>query len=132
MSQTAQASGAKGQQALTRAQIWLYVAGYVILVAGSVASAMVYRGAAARDANDAIISGLSDTKRNEYRLEMYGGKANVLATEIHEWFAGLWHGRHLAYTLAVLAFAAALICFLIAFFLPDLPAFDDTAEGRGE
>ena len=35
-------------------------------------------------------------------LELYGGKANVLAAEFREWFVGLWQGRTLAFTVAVL------------------------------
>ena len=41
-----------------------------------------------------------DTKRYLRDLEMYGGKANVLATQFRRWFDGLWQGRPLAYTLA--------------------------------
>ncbi|BDU68385.1 hypothetical protein GETHOR_04860 [Geothrix oryzae] len=43
-----------------------------------------------------------DTKRYLRDLELYGGKANVLATEFRRWFDGLWQGRKLAYTVATL------------------------------
>jgi|CZKI01.1.fsa_nt_gi hypothetical protein len=132
MSQDVHGIDRKGKQSLTRSQIWLYVMGYVVLVAGSVGSVWVYRRAAQSDANDAIIPGVYDTKKYQDQLERYGGKANILATEIREWFAGLWHGRHLAYTLAVLAFLIAFMFFYIALFLPDFPpAEDERAEGRG-
>jgi hypothetical protein len=39
-----------------------------------------------------------ETKQYLRTLELYGGKANVLATELREWFGRLWHGRRLAYT----------------------------------
>jgi len=39
-----------------------------------------------------------DSKRYLRDLERYGGKANVVAGEITEWFNGLWHGRRLALT----------------------------------
>ena len=43
-------------------------------------------------------------------LEMVGGRANVVASDLMEGFKGLWQGRPLAFTLAaltvVLAFAA--------------------------
>jgi hypothetical protein len=43
-----------------------------------------------------------DTKKYLRELEVYGGKANVFSVEIQEWFSGLWHGRTLAATIAVL------------------------------
>ena len=39
-----------------------------------------------------------ETKQYLRTLELYGGKANVLATELSERFGSLWHGRRLAYT----------------------------------
>ena len=35
-------------------------------------------------------------------LERYGGKINVLAVEFRQWFASLWRGTLLAYTIACL------------------------------
>src|ERR1035438_3098864 len=63
MSQDVHGIDRKGKQSLTRSQIWLYVMGYVVLVAGSVGSVWVYRRAAQSDANDAIIPGVYDTKK---------------------------------------------------------------------
>jgi len=77
---------------------------------------------------DAVIVSAYDTKKYQDQLERYGGKANILATEMQEWFVGLWHGRHLAYTLAVLTFAVALACFYVALFLPDLPPFGEDPD----
>lgn len=116
---------------LTRAQVWLYVAGYVVLVAGSAASSWVYRSAAKEDARSAAEAEISSTRAYEYRLEATGGKANVLGFEFERWVASLWHGTRLAYTLAVLSFAVALACFLIAFYLPSIPRWSD-ATGRGQ
>jgi hypothetical protein len=39
-----------------------------------------------------------ETKQYLRALELYGGKANVMATELREWFDSLWHGRRLADT----------------------------------
>jgi len=58
------------------------------------------------------------TKKYLHDLELYGGKANVLATEFREWFAGLWHGTNLAYTVAV---ATLLLVWIVRFFLTPLP-----------
>ena len=51
---------------------------------------------------------LERTKLYRHDLEVYGGRANVLADDFREWFAGLWHGRNLAFTVAVLTVLAAL------------------------
>ena len=37
----------------------------------------------------------------------YGGQANLVASDITDWITGLWHGRTLAYTLAVLTLLLA-------------------------
>jgi len=49
-----------------------------------------------------------DTKKYLRDLELYGGKVNVLATDFMRWWGGLWHGRNLAYTVALLTLAMAL------------------------
>ncbi len=41
-----------------------------------------------------------DSKQYLRDLELYGGKANVLADEFRRWFGGLWHGKSLAFILA--------------------------------
>jgi hypothetical protein len=43
-----------------------------------------------------------DSKAYLREMEVIGGKANLLAAEFGHWFAGLWQGRTLALTLAVL------------------------------
>jgi hypothetical protein len=44
---------------------------------------------------------------------MVGGTANLVASDITDWFAGLWHGRNLAYTLAVITVVVAYGFFFI-------------------
>jgi hypothetical protein len=48
-----------------------------------------------------------DTKKYLRDLELYGGKANVLATELRRGFERLWQGRRLAVTLAGLTLLLA-------------------------
>jgi len=69
-----------------------------------------------------------DTKRYLHDLEVYGGKANVLAAEFRDWFDNLWHGKRLAFTVAVLAMIAA---FAFRFFATPLPP-DPDAPGDGQ
>lgn len=119
------AEAAAGKPGLTRGQVRLYVAGYAVLVAGTLGSAWAYRVASRDEMADALTAQARDTRDYKGQMENIGGKANVLGAEMQDWFAGLWHGRNLAYTLAVLTIAAALLCFYVAFALPDLPPFGD-------
>jgi hypothetical protein len=110
----------------------LYIAGYVVLIAGSIASSWVFQSAAKADARRAVEAEVMATRAYQYRLEATGGKANVLGFELEQWLASLLHGTRLAYTLAVLSFAAALACFLIAFYLPQIPKWaDDPPKDKG-
>jgi hypothetical protein len=54
------------------------------------------------DAPDTTEEQLENTKKYLRAMETYGGKANLLASDLRRWFDGLWHGRTLAYTVAVL------------------------------
>lgn len=53
-------------------------------------------------------------KRYMRELRMIGGKANVLAAEFQDWFAGLWQGEALAWTVAVLTLGSVLVFRLAA------------------
>ncbi len=54
-----------------------------------------------------------DTKRYLRQMEVYGGKANVLGSELRQWFDSLWHGRRLAVTVVFLTLAL-LLFYLVA------------------
>ena len=72
-----------------------------ILVIGFGTAIAVYFAARARPENPLGYEPL-ETKQYVHDLEVYGGKANVLAAEFREWFAGLWYGKNLAFTIAVI------------------------------
>jgi hypothetical protein len=118
---------------LTRGQLQLYAAGWIVLAAG-VAGAIWSYLAAVEPAPDAIgydVTGggayairPEDSKRYEYDMERFGGKASILAVEIREAFAHLWQGRRRAFTVGTLGLLTALACFFLADALPDLPRFD--------
>jgi hypothetical protein len=59
-----------------------------------------------------------DSKQYLRTMELYGGKANVLAADFRIWFSGLWHGKSLAFTVAVLAVLVALAYRVVATPLP--------------
>ena len=71
-------------------------------------SALAVYFTAAEPAPDPLGDPLQTSKVYLRNMEMYGGAANVVATELREGFLRLWHGRALAGTLAVLTLAAVL------------------------
>jgi hypothetical protein len=48
-----------------------------------------------------------DSKQYLRNMEVYGGRSNLIASEVREGFASLWHGKRLAYTVAVITLLAA-------------------------
>lgn len=97
----------------------LRLLGNLALVAGVVAGLAIYIAASRRPPAD---DELPETKAYLRQLEVYGGQANVLATEIREGFAGLWHGKPLGITVAVLG---VLLCAGLRFVADPLPPEDD-------
>jgi len=67
------------------------------------------------------------TKREMLQMERIGGKANVLASELIQWFVSLWQGQNLAFTLAYLSMGGCGVCFGLAQFLTGLSSVDDEA-----
>jgi len=59
-----------------------------------------------------------NTKIYRHDLEVYGGKAAVLADDFRRWFNGLWHGKSLAFTIAVITILASFAGFFTARHLP--------------
>jgi hypothetical protein len=88
-----------------------------ILVFGFVAAVVIYLTAQPPPTNPLGYDPL-DTKKYLHDLELYGGKANVMAAEFRDWFDGLWHGKNLAFTVAALTVMAA---FAFKFFATPLP-----------
>lgn len=60
-----------------------------------------------------------------HELRVMGGSANVTMAEFQAWFAGLWRGRNLAGTVAVLTILGTLVFRFVArnayLFRPDGP-----------
>lgn len=67
-----------------------------------------------------------ETKKYLHDLEVYGGKANVIAAQFREWFSGLWYGKNLAFTIAVITVFVVLV---VRFFArPPFPVGVEDAE----
>jgi len=87
-------------------RMYLNLIGVIILLAGLGSALLIYRTAEneMRDILGYEQGGGSvypvkpeDSKKYLRDLELYGGKANVLADELRRWFIGLWHGESLAF-----------------------------------
>lgn len=63
------------------------------------------------------------TKKYQRNLELYGGKANVLADRFVRWLESLGEGENLAYLVASASIALALLC-LVGASLAPLPECD--------
>lgn len=54
-----------------------------------------------------------DSRQYLRAMELYGGKANILAAELMDWFQSLWHGWRLAVTVACATVLAAAAVWLV-------------------
>ncbi len=70
---------------------------------------------------DPLMSDPRAEKKYRRELAVYGGAANVMASDFRDWFSGLWQGRSLAGTVAVITIAGTLIFRFIAT-APPFPA----------
>jgi hypothetical protein len=59
-----------------------------------------------------------NSKMYKHDLELYGGKAVVLADEFRRWFIGLWHGKSLAFTVAFISIFISFGFFFAANYMP--------------
>jgi hypothetical protein len=82
-----------------------------ILGSGWATALMVYVMAGRRVEDDDVYE-MEHSKRYLRQVEMIGGKAGLLANDLREWLAGLFHGQSLAYTIAVVTALVALAAHL--------------------
>ena len=47
------------------------------------------------------------------QLELFGGRSNIMAAELMEWFVGLWQGKNLSYTIAAITVIFSMILWYI-------------------
>ena len=107
----------------------LHLATAALLLAGLSGSAFIYLNATGSSGNSSEYE-FEGTKQYVHDLELYGGKANVLATEFGKWFAGLWHGKSLAFTLATITIIISLGLFLVAHHMPPAESGPDVRDGN--
>ena len=102
------------------------VSGAILLV-GLASAILIYVVSVARDDTPGYQP--EESKQYLREMEVYGGKANLLAGEFRIWFTGPWHGRSLAVTVAILAILLALVYRVAA---TPLPSSADGGPGHAE
>jgi hypothetical protein len=85
----------------------------LLLVIGFGSALAIYRAAMASPV-DPPVDDLLSTKKNLREMQLIGGNANVVAYEIRDWFLGLWRGKKLAGTVAVLTVGVTLVFRFVA------------------
>jgi len=117
--------------------IRLKIIGAIILVVGLSSATLIYLhagrnspGVLGYEAGEGRLYPINpeDSKQYLRDLELYGGKANVLADEFRRWFAGLWQGKSLAYIIGGTAILVSFGLFYAADYV--LPFIDsETRDG---
>jgi hypothetical protein len=103
--------------------------GAAILVVGLASAALIYVFAG-EDREAEAAREIAGGRMYQHNLELMGGKLNVLIVQFNEWFASLWQGTTLAFTIAVLAVVIALGCFWVAHLIYTSPPADQRQEHR--
>ena len=80
-----------------------------VLGVGCAAAVAIY-ATASPVLEDADLEEARLSKSYERQMEVFGGKAALVGSQLDDWLASLWHGQRLAYTVAVLTALVALAC----------------------
>jgi hypothetical protein len=97
----------------------LKLSAWLVLGSGSVASTAIYLTAATNEQN-ALVDGFRDSKVYRHELEAYGGKLSLVSDELVHWFASLWQGETLAFTVATVSTLIALLLLWLARRIPSV------------
>jgi len=99
-------------------QTRLYLIAAFILVTGAGSALFIYFTASDIDTEGLLGNPIDESKSYRRSLELYGGKANLLASEFTQWFSALWQGKSLGITIACIT---GLLCIGIFLFAHNLP-----------
>ena len=124
---------------ITDPQTCLNLISVIILLVGLGSAVLIYRSAE-NDSNSVlgyeIIGGQAypimpeDSKMYLHDLQLYSGKAGVLADEFRRWFVGLWYGKSLAFTVAYITLFVSFVVFYAANHLPSRLKSDVHSENN--
>jgi hypothetical protein len=117
----------------------LHLLSALILVVGLSSAMLIYRTAenhpkgalGYEEAGGSVYPVMPGESKKYLRdMELYGGKANVIADEMRRWFVGLWQGRTLAYTVACLAIVISFGVFYAANHMPSRLKSGDSSDNH--
>jgi hypothetical protein len=118
---------------------WINLISAIILLVGLGTAIFIYQ-TADNDSNGAlgyqIIDGTvypimpENTKIYRHDLEIYGGKAAILADDFRRWFNGLWHGKSLSFTVAVITIFVSFASFFTGRHLASRSISGDSSENN--
>ena len=103
--------------------------GVIVLLSGLACAALIFV-LAPEDGSSNAAQEITRGRMYQRDIALVGGKGALYATRFGEWFADLWHGRELSYTIAVLAAAVALACFWLARLMSVPAPGESDEEGR--
>ena len=89
-----------------------YITTTAILFSGLVSAVTIYL--IAGEPPDNPLAEFEKSKKFAYELQRMGGKAALVANDFNKWFAGLWQGETLAYTVAAITVCMAAGYYFIA------------------
>ena len=105
----------------------LYRASVIVLIAGLLGACLAYYFAAdggnhglGYQVVDGVAYATGESKAYVRDMEMYGGTSGRLIAGFNQWLGSLWHGKRLAYVLAI---GAALISYACFWFARELELF---------
>jgi hypothetical protein len=128
---------------ITNMKTCLKLMSAIVLLAGLGSAILIYL-TAEKDSERALgyevvgggvySSAPENSKMYEHDLELYGGKAAVLTNEFRYWFVGLWHGKSLAITVAIIAIFISFVIYFIGTHLPSdvIPSDENENNHRGK
>jgi hypothetical protein len=109
------------QSKITNLQTFLYFISAGILLVGLGSAILIYQAAINDSSSDGayqVVGGFiypgaaENSKKYEHDLQLFGGQPAVIADKFMRWFAGLWHGESLAFTVACITVILSLGVFL--------------------
>ncbi len=127
------------KQRVQRLHTWLNLISAVILLGGLGSAILIYQtaentsyGALGYEGGSGSVYPImpDDSKKYQRDLELYGGKANLLMDQLRRGFAGLWHGKSLAFTVACLSILISFGVFYAANHLPSRVNSDAPGENN--
>lgn len=83
-----------------------------IVLTGACSAVVIYLTAAKLP--DDPFAEFEKSKKFAHELERMGGKAALAAHDVNRWFAGLWQGETLAYTVLFITAVVAAVYYVVA------------------